>query len=322
MALSLLRDMRVAEREHAQQTRRREVWFCVQDLPGGEEIAVKRLSDSSKQGDDELKNELALVAKLKHKNLVRLIGFCLEQEERLLVYEYVPNRSLDLILFGAAENEERREQLDWKQRYRIINGIARGLQYLHEDSQLRVIHRDLKASNILLDANMNPKITDFGLARIFSRDQTQAVTSRVVGTYGYMAPEYAMRGNYSVKSDVFSFGVIVLKIITGRKNNDSCNSKTSGDLLSTVWEHWEARTIMELVDPSMKGSFPEGDILRGFHIGLLCVQEDPAARPMMSSMVMMLSNDTVTRHAPSKPRFFARNNGANTTGSTAASVQG
>ncbi|XP_071677500.1 cysteine-rich receptor-like protein kinase 6 isoform X2 [Lolium perenne] len=143
-------------------------------LPNGDEIAVKRLS----QGGEELKNELALVAKLKHKNLARLLGVCLEQQERLLVYEFVPNRSLDLILFDI----EKREQLDWEQRYKIINGVARGLQYLHEDSQLKVVHRDLKASNILLDANMNPKISDFGLARIFGRDQTQAVTNRVVGT--------------------------------------------------------------------------------------------------------------------------------------------
>nr|CAB3454544.1 unnamed protein product [Digitaria exilis] len=149
-------------------------------LPNGEEIAVTRLSNSSTQGVEELKNELALVAKLKHKNLVRLVGVCLEQKERLLAYEFVHNRSLDLILFDT-ENEKR-EQLDWGQRYRIINGIGRGLQYLHEDSQLKVVHRDLKASNILLDENMNPKISDFGLARIFGRDQTQAVTSRVVGT--------------------------------------------------------------------------------------------------------------------------------------------
>jgi len=141
---------------------------------------VKRLSKSSTQGVEELKNELALVAKLKHRNLVRLIGVCLEQQERLLVYEFVPNRSLDLILFGT--DDKREQQLSWEQRYKIINGIARGLQYLHEDSQLKVVHRDLKASNILLDVEMNPKISDFGLARIFNRDQTQAVTSRVVGT--------------------------------------------------------------------------------------------------------------------------------------------
>jgi serine/threonine protein kinase len=147
-------------------------------LPDGDEIAVKRLSKSSTQGVEELKNELALVARLRHRNLVRLVGVCLEQQERLLVYEFVPNRSLDLVLFGT----DTREPLSWEQRYRIINGIARGLQYLHEDSQLKVVHRDLKASNILLDVEMNPKISDFGLARIFGRDQTQAVTSRVVGT--------------------------------------------------------------------------------------------------------------------------------------------
>ncbi|XP_062187739.1 cysteine-rich receptor-like protein kinase 6 isoform X3 [Phragmites australis] len=288
-------------------------------LPDGDEIAVKRLSKSSTQGVEELKNEVALVTKLKHKNLVRLVGICLEQQERLLVYEFVPNRSLDLILFDT-ENEKG-EKLDWGQRYKIINGIARGLQYLHEDSQLKVVHRDLKASNILLDANMNPKISGFGLARIFAREQTQAVTNRVVGTYGYMAPEYVMRGNYSVKSDAFSFGVMVLEIVTGRKNNDCYNSKKTEDLLTTIWEHWEAGTVAELVDPSMGGSFPEGDVLRCIHIGLLCVQGDPAARPVMSSVVMMLGTDTVTLQAPSKPSFFTMNSSANTTVST-ASVQG
>ncbi|XP_062190053.1 cysteine-rich receptor-like protein kinase 6 [Phragmites australis] len=288
-------------------------------LPNGDEIAVKRLSKSSTQGVEELKNELALVAKLKHKNLVSLVGVCLEQQERLLVYEFVPNRSLDLILFGT--DNEKREQLDWGQRYKIINGIARGLQYLHEDSQLKVVLRDLKASNILLDANMNPKISDFGLARIFGRDQTQAVTNRVVGTYGYMAPEYVMRGNYSVKSDAFSFGVMVLEIVTGRKNNDCYNSLKSEDLLTTVWEHWEAGTVAELVDPSVNGSFTEGDVLRCFHVGLLCVQGDPEVRPVMSSVLMMLGSDTITLQAPSKPAFFARNSGANTDVST-ESVQG
>ncbi|TVU38680.1 hypothetical protein EJB05_12064, partial [Eragrostis curvula] len=283
-------------------------------LPDGEEVAVKRLSSNSTQGVEQLKNELALVAKLKHKNLVRLVGVCLEQHERLLVYEYVPNRSLDIVLFGA-EN-----QLDWEQRYRIINGVARGLQYLHEDSQLKVVHRDLKASNILLDANMNPKISDFGLARIFSWDQTQAVTKSVVGTYGYMAPEYVMRGNYSVKSDAFSFGVMVLEIVTGM-NNDCYDSKQSGELLNTVWEHWETGTVMELVDPSMNGGFPEGDVLRCIHIGLLCVQGDPAARPVMSSVVMMLGSETVVLQAPSKPAFVTRKGVANTTDST-VSLQG
>ncbi|KAF7060350.1 hypothetical protein CFC21_067145 [Triticum aestivum] len=274
-------------------------------LPDGKQIAVKRMSKSSAQGVDELKNELALVAKLKHKNLVWLIGVCLEQQERLLVYEFVPNRSLDLIIFDSAKCE----QLDWAKRYKIIDGIARGLQYLHEDSQLKVVHRDLKASNILLDMNNIPKISDFGLAKIFGRDQTQGVTSRVVGTYGYMAPEYMMRGNYSVKSDAFSFGVMVLEIVTGRRNNGDSSGQFE-DLLTTVWEHSTTGTVFEVVDPSMNGRFMEKDVLKCVHIGLLCVQENPMDRPTMSTVVTMLGSETFTLHAPSKPSFCSRRNDA------------
>ncbi|RCV13387.1 hypothetical protein SETIT_2G342100v2 [Setaria italica] len=277
-------------------------------LPDGDEIAVKRLSRCSAQGVGELKNELALVAKLQHKNLVSLVGVCLERHERLLVYEFVPNRSLDQILFDG----ERREQLDWAKRCSIIHGIARGLQYLHEDSQLRVVHRDLKTSNILLDMNMNPKISDFGLARLFGRDQTQGVTNHVVGTYGYMAPEYLTRGSYSVKSDVFSFGVMVLEIVTGKKHNgrhdDDGRRSPAQDILSFVWEHWTAGAVPEaIVDPRMGTGFSRSDVLRCVHIGLLCVQEDPADRPVMSSVVMMLGSDTVSLRNPSSPAFYGRN---------------
>ncbi|CAL5037873.1 unnamed protein product [Urochloa decumbens] len=275
-------------------------------LPDGDEIAVKRMSKSSPQGVNELKNELALVAKLKHKNLVSLVGVCLEQQERLLVYEFVPNRSLDLLIFDT----DKSAQLDWGKRYNIIDGIARGLQYLHEDSQLKVVHRDLKASNILLDSDMNPKISDFGLARIFGREQSQAVTNHVVGTHGYMAPEYVMRGNYSVRSDAFSFGVMVLEIVTGRKNKDCSDSRRSDDLLTSIWEHWMAGTVLEMVDPAMDGCFSEDDVRRCIYIGLLCVQGNPGDRPVMSSVVMMLGSDTVSLQAPSKPASFASNGGA------------
>ncbi|PAN14287.1 hypothetical protein PAHAL_2G397500 [Panicum hallii] len=274
-------------------------------LPDGQEIAVKRLSQSSGQGMQELKNELVLVAKLQHKNLVRLVGVCLQEHEKLLVYEYMPNRSIDTILFDPEKSKE----LDWGKRVKIINGIARGLQYLHEDSQLKIIHRDLKPSNVLLDSDYTPKISDFGLARLFGGDRSREITSRVVGTYGYMSPEYAMRGHYSIKSDVFSFGVLILEILTGRRSSGSINIEQSVDLLSLVWEHWTTGTIVEIMDPSLRGKAPAEQMLKCVHIGLLCVQDNPVDRPMMSTVNVMLSSGTVSLQAPLKPVFFIPKSG-------------
>ncbi|CAL5083295.1 unnamed protein product [Urochloa decumbens] len=183
-------------------------------LPGGLEVAVKRLASCSVQGLLEFKNEIQLIAKLQHKNLVKLLGCCIQgDQEKMLVYEYMQNKSLDIFIFDINKGV----QLNWSMRLHIIDGIAQGLLYLHKHSRLCVVHRDLKASNILLDSDMTPKISDFGMARIFSSNMTESNTTRIVGTHGYISPEYAFDGVCSIKSDVFSFGVLVLEIISGKR---------------------------------------------------------------------------------------------------------
>ncbi|XP_050225433.1 cysteine-rich receptor-like protein kinase 1 [Mercurialis annua] len=266
-------------------------------LTDGRVVAVKRLVYNTRQWVDQFFNEINLISGIQHKNLVRLLGCSIEGPESLLVYEYVPNRSLDQILFMKSTIQI----LSWQQRYQIILGTAEGLAYLHGGCGVTIIHRDIKTSNVLLDEMLIPKIADFGLARCFAPDNTHMSTG-IAGTLGYMAPEYLIRGQLTEKADVYGFGVLVLEIATGKKN--SVYSQGSGSILHNVWKQFKSRTLIQAMDARIPDRTAVKIAENVLQIGLLCTQASPALRPSMADVVEMLTNEDSVIPTPRQPPFL------------------
>ncbi|XP_057453357.1 probable LRR receptor-like serine/threonine-protein kinase At1g56140 [Lotus japonicus] len=265
-------------------------------LNDGTVIAVKQLSLGSHQGKSQFIAEIATISAVQHRNLVKLYGCCIEGSKRLLVYEYLENKSLDQALFGKALS------LNWSTRYDICLGVARGLTYLHEESRLRIVHRDVKASNILLDHELVPKLSDFGLAKLYDDKKTH-ISTRVAGTIGYLAPEYAMRGHLTEKADVFSFGVMALELVSGRPNSDASLEGEKMYLLEWAWKLHENNNVTDLVDPGLS-EFNKEEARRVVGIALLCTQTSPTLRPSMSRVVAMLSGDIEVSAVTSRPGYL------------------
>ncbi|KAK2968129.1 hypothetical protein RJ640_001151 [Escallonia rubra] len=266
-------------------------------LDDGRAIAVKQLSVASNQGNSQFVTEIATISAVQHRNLVKLHGCCIEGDKRLLVYEFLENRSLDQALFGR-----RMLHLDWPIRFDISLGVARGLAYLHEESRLRIIHRDVKASNILLDSDLSPKISDFGLAKLYDDNKTH-ISTRIAGTIGYLAPEYALRGHLTEKADVFGFGVVALEIVSGRANSDASLEEERVYLLEWAWHLHENNREVELVDANLS-DFDENAVKRVIGVALLCTQTSPTLRPSMSRVVAMLSGDVEVSAVTSSPGYL------------------
>lgn len=269
-------------------------------LRNGTEVAVKALSAESKQGVREFLTEINTISNVKHPNLVELIGCCIEGPNRILVYEYVENNSLDRALLGRRSTNT---NLDWRRRSSICMGTARGLAFLHEELVPHIVHRDIKASNVLLDEDFNPKIGDFGLAKLFP-DNITHISTRIAGTTGYLAPEYALGGQLTMKADVYSFGVLVLEIISGRSSGQANWGPMDKFLLEWAWQLYEEGRLLELVDPELE-EFPKEVVLRYMKVAFFCSQAAANRRPLMSQVVEMLSrNIQLNESQLTAPGFF------------------
>ncbi|KAG6719387.1 hypothetical protein I3842_03G003000 [Carya illinoinensis] len=263
-------------------------------LKNGKIVAVKKLDiGKSSRAKADFESEVKLISNVHHRNLIRLLGCCSKGPEQLLVYEYMANSSLDKFLFG-----ERRGSLNWKQRHDIILGTARGLAYLHEEFHVCIIHRDIKTSNILLDDDFQPKIADFGLARLLPEDQSH-LSTRFAGTLGYTAPEYAIHGQLSEKVDTYSFGVVVLEIICGRKSSEIKKENDGEYLLSRAWNLHENGKHLDLVDDTLDpNDYTAEEVKKIIEIALMCTQSSAAQRPSMSEIVVLLKSKGSMEHPP------------------------
>ncbi|KAM1483679.1 hypothetical protein TB2_034960 [Malus domestica] len=250
-------------------------------------VAVKQLDRNGLQGNREFLVEVLMLSLLHHENLVNLIGYCADGDQRLLVYEYMPLGSVEDHLLDLPEGQT---PLDWFKRMRIALGAAKGLEYLHDEANPPVIYRDLKSSNILLDADFNAKLSDFGLAKLGPIGDKTHVSSRVMGTYGYCAPEYQRTGQLTVKSDVYSFGVVLLELITGRRAVDTTLSTREQNLVAWAQPVFkDPNRYPELADPLLQGNFPVRALNQAMAVVAMCLHEEAPVRPLISDVVSALS---------------------------------
>jgi len=249
------------------------------------EIAVKKVSHESRQGMKQFVAEIVSIGRLRHRNLVPLLGYCRRKGELLLVYDYMPNGSLDKYLF-----DQPKVTLSWTQRFRVIKGVASGLFYLHEEWEQVVIHRDVKASNVLLDGELNARLGDFGLARLYDHG-TDPQTTHVVGTLGYLAPEHSRSGKATPGTDVFAFGAFLLEVACGRRPIEQPGAADDDLLLDWVFSHWNRGEILEARDRCLGTDYVAEEVELVLKLGLLCSHSEPSARPSMRQVVQFLEGD-------------------------------